>query len=58
MQVETGYGPVRVKLRKIGNQVTQIAPEYDDCTKIATELGVPISQVMQSAKSAASKYLE
>jgi len=58
VQVETEYGPVRVKLRKIGNQVTQVAPEYDDCAKIATELGVPISQVMQSAKSAASKYLE
>ncbi|MXX93818.1 MAG: nickel pincer cofactor biosynthesis protein LarC [Chloroflexi bacterium] len=58
VQVETEYGPVRVKLRKIGNQVTQIAPEYDDCAKIATELGVPISQVMQSAKSAASNYLE
>ena len=58
VQVETEYGLVKVKLRKIGNQVTQIAPEYDDCAKIATELGVPISQVMQSAKSAASKYLE
>lgn len=58
VQVETEYGPVKVKLRKIGDQVTQIAPEYDDCAKIATELGVPISQIMQSAKSAASKYLE
>ena len=58
VQVETEYGPVKVKLRKIGDRVTQIAPEYDDCAKTATELGVPISQVMQSAKSAASKHLE
>lgn len=58
VQVETEYGPIKVKLRKIGDQVTQIAPEYDDCAKIATDLGVPVSQVMQSAKSAASKYLE
>ena len=58
VQVETKYGPVKIKLCKIGDQVTQIAPEYDDCAKIATELGVPISQIMQSAKSAASKYLE
>ena len=57
VQVETEYGPVKVKLRKIGDQVTQIAPEYDDCAKIATELGLPISQIMQSAKSAASKNL-
>ena len=58
VQVETEYGLVKVKLRKIGDQVTQIAPEYDDCAKIATELGLPVSQVMQSSKSAASEYLE
>ena len=58
VQVETEYGPVKVKLRKIGDRVTQIAPEYDDCVKIATELGVPITQIMQSTKSSASKYLE
>ena len=58
VQVETEYGPVKVKLRKVGNQVTQIAPEYDDCAKIATELGMSINQIMQSAKSSASKHLE
>ncbi len=58
VQVETEYGRVIVKLRKIGGQVTQIAPEYDDCAKIATQHGLPINQIMQSAKSAASKYFD
>ena len=57
-QVSTSYGPIRVKLRFIGGKVTHVAPEYDDSAKIATELGVPINQIMHSAKSAASKYLE
>ena len=58
VHVETEYGRVIVKLRKIDGQVTQIAPEYDDCAKIATQHGLPINQIMQSAKSAASKYFD
>ena len=58
VQVSTAYGPIRVKLRSIGGKVTHVAPEYDDCAKIATELGVPIDELMRSAKTAASKYLQ
>ena len=57
-QVSTPYGQIRVKLRFIGGKVTHVAPEYEDCAKIATELDMPINQIMRSAKSAASKYLE
>ncbi len=56
--VSTPYGPIGVKLRFIGGKVTHVSPEYDDCAKVATELGVPINQIMHSAKSVASKYLE
>ena len=58
VQVSTPYGPVRIKLRLIGGKVTHVAPEYDDCANIATEQGVPINEITQSAKSAAAKYLE
>ena len=56
--VSTPYGPIRVKLRFVGGKVTHVAPEYEDCAKIAIELGVPINQIVHSAKSVASKYLE
>ena len=51
---ETRYGTVRVKRRKIDGIITQIAPEYDDCARIASELGIPIQEVMDAAKQAAS----
>lgn len=41
-EVTTSYGPVRVKRSESGS----IAPEYDDCRKIALEHGVPLRAVM------------
>ena len=51
--VDTGYGPIPVKLRRVGGKVTQTAPEYDDCAKLASEHGVPVSRIMNAAKLAA-----
>ena len=55
--VETDYGSVRVKLRKIGDTVTQTAPEYDDCARIASQQGISLHLVMESARKAASARL-
>lgn len=55
--VKTDYGTIRVKLRKIDGTITQIAPEYDDCATIASDLGIPISQVMNDARRAATAHL-
>ena len=57
VSVETEFGPVRVKLRKIGGAVTQTAPEYEDCARIASQHRVSLRQVMNAAKLAASSYL-
>ena len=53
--VETQYGTVQVKFRVVDGIVTQTAPEYDDCARIASQLGIPIREVMDAAKQAASK---
>ena len=50
--VQTEYGPIRVKLRKVNGTVTQIAPEYDDCANAATNYGVPISEIAEAARTA------
>ncbi len=55
--VETEYGTVRVKLRKIGGKITLIAPEYDDCARIASSLGLPIRRISDTAKQAASESI-
>ena len=53
--VETQYGTVQVKFRIVDGNITQTAPEFDDCARIASELDIPIREVMDAAKQAASK---
>src|SRR5271157_19219 len=50
--VETDYGPARVKVASRDGTVLNIAPEYDDCSKLAKEKSVPLKQVMLDAQMA------
>ena len=54
-EVATQWGPVRVKFSHGGDAVT-VAPEYDDCRRIATEHQVPLKTVMEEARAAASAH--
>jgi len=49
VEVETGFGPVRVKVARDGDQIRNFAPEYDDCQRLAREKNVPLKEVMQRA---------
>jgi len=50
--VETDYGPARVKVASRNGTVFNVAPEYDDCSKLAQEKHVPLKQVMLAAQMA------
>ena len=50
--VETDYGLAKVKIASRNGTVLNIAPEYDDCSKLATEKRVPLKQVMLAAQMA------
>jgi len=50
--VQTPWGAVRLKVAREGERVLHIAPEYDDCARLAREHGIPLQQVMQSALQA------
>ncbi len=52
VEVETGYGPVRVKVARDGSQVRNFAPEYEDCRRVALEKGVPLKEIIQKANFA------
>jgi hypothetical protein len=52
IKVETPYGAVTVKLAKRDGKVVNVAPEYEDCQRLATEKGVPLKQVMIAAQAA------
>ncbi|MEK6544994.1 MAG: nickel pincer cofactor biosynthesis protein LarC [Nitrospinota bacterium] len=53
--IETGYGNVKVKLGMREGEVVAIAPEYEDCKRIAIESGESIKEVYEKVKSAAEK---
>ena len=49
--VTTPYGPVRVKLGYLGDQLVQIHPEDADCRKLAETAGVSHATVAAAARS-------
>lgn len=58
IEVETSAGPVRVKIGHKGDEVWNVAPEYEDCLKAASQLGVPLKRVIAEAQKAALETLE
>jgi uncharacterized protein (TIGR00299 family) protein len=50
--VRTPWGEVRIKVASMNGTVTNYAPEYEDCRRIATEHRVPLKTVMQEATRA------
>jgi uncharacterized protein (TIGR00299 family) protein len=55
VQVQTHFGQLQVKVAKLGNQVVNVAPEFEECRKLARQFGVAVKDVMEAALSAASQ---
>ena len=53
IEVETGRGRVRVKVKELNGRPVDVAPEYEDCRRLGGELG----QVMRAAADAARREL-
>jgi hypothetical protein len=52
VEVETRFGPVRVKVATYQGKVVNVAPEYEDCQHLATEKTVPLKEVILAAQIA------
>jgi pyridinium-3,5-bisthiocarboxylic acid mononucleotide nickel chelatase len=50
--VITQWGEVRVKIASMNGTITNYAPEYEDCRRIATEHHVPLKRVIGEAVEA------
>ena len=48
-EVQTEYGAVTVKIAYQPNGQMNIAPEYDDCKRIAQEKNIPLKVVYEAA---------
>ena len=49
VSVSTDFGNVRIKLSRVNGRILHVAPEYDDCRKLAVEKNVPLQRVISEA---------
>lgn len=53
--VATPFGAVRIKIASLSDGTRRAAPEYDDCRRLAEELGEPLREVYRAAERAAEQ---
>jgi uncharacterized protein (TIGR00299 family) protein len=51
-ELQTAFGPMKFKVAQVGSTVINVAPEYEDCKRIALERSVPLKEVMDAARAA------
>ena len=56
-RVETPFGEVAVKLKRIEGEALGAAPEYEDCARLARASGVAVKEVLDAANAAARALL-
>jgi uncharacterized protein (TIGR00299 family) protein len=56
--VETRFGKVSVKVAAIDGEVVGVAPEFEDCRRLAARAAVPVRQVLAEATAAATRLVE
>jgi len=49
VSVRTSFGDVRIKISRVNGRILHVAPEYEDCRKIAEEKNVPLQRVIAEA---------
>ena len=54
--VKTSYGKVRVKIGSLNGSVLRIAPEYEDCKRIASRKKIPVKEIYEEVLRLAEKF--
>ena len=57
VEVQTPLGVARVKVKELGGKPVDVAPEYEDCRRIARESGQDVREVMRLVAEAARRML-
>jgi len=53
IEVRTAFGVARAKVKEIGGKPVDVAPEYEDCRRLAKESGRDLRAVMRAVSEAA-----
>jgi uncharacterized protein (TIGR00299 family) protein len=56
VSVDTAFGEVRIKVARMGERITNISPEYEDCRRLAVECGRPLKEIYIAAEVAAREW--
>ena len=57
IEVATSIGTARVKIKELDGRAVDVAPEYEDCRRIARETGLDLRVVMRTIEQAARREL-
>jgi uncharacterized protein (TIGR00299 family) protein len=57
LMVQTDWGPVAVKVGRRSGRLVQVAPEFEDCRRIAEAKGIPLRAVQLASETAAMELL-
>jgi len=58
VNVATEYGEVRIKVSRVNGRILHVAPEFEDCRKLAVERNVPLQRVIAEAMRSYEKIKE
>jgi len=56
--VKTKFGEVKIKITKLENGYKKLAPEYEDCRRLAEINNVPIKEIYFAAENSARKNVD
>lgn len=54
--IDTPLGPCAVKLKREGERVLAVSPEYEDCAALAARAGLPLEVVLARVTAAARRH--
>jgi uncharacterized protein (TIGR00299 family) protein len=57
MEVRTELGTAKVKVKELGGKAIDVAPEYEDCRRLARDRGADVREVMRIVSDAARREL-
>jgi uncharacterized protein (DUF111 family) len=49
-EIESPWGPIRVKIGELGDGRRRITPEYESCREVADRTGIPLLEVYQEVE--------
>ena len=50
-EIQTAYGSIQCKTVRMGQNIVNVTPEYEDCKRIAIDHAIPLKDVINLARS-------